>query len=71
MLVPLQVKVEQCCRQRLCKGPLPQRLVVRLGALLDEAAEPDTGMAIAMGLPRLRGFVKQLLENPLGEAAAC
>ncbi len=68
MLIPFQVEVEELDGQTLGESPLLQRLVARLGTLLDKAAEFDASMAVAMILPRLGSILEQLLENGLGKS---
>jgi hypothetical protein len=71
VFVPFEVEVEQRLRERLGEGPLPQGVVARLGTLLDEAAEFDASMAVAVVLSRLGSFPEQLLKNILGQPASC
>jgi hypothetical protein len=71
VFVPFEVEVVQRLRERLGEGPLPQGVVARLGTLLDEAAEFDASMAVAVVLSRLGSFPEQLLKNILGQPASC
>mgnify|MGYP001184836683 CR=1 FL=1 len=52
-LVPLEVEREKLDGNSLAKGPAADSLVGGLATKLDEAAEFDAGMAVAVKLARL------------------
>lgn len=66
LFVPLEVVVEQVFRRLFSKSPLPQRLLLRFNAELDEAAKLDT--RIFGGAARLGRDVKNAFKDRLSSS---